>query len=246
MVLLTIWFSGAMIASIFYFYQDRVQCVDRDGWFKGLFWCDASTGELGLFIKSLTWPFLIFSMASDNNRSNNEQGNVIEEIKSIPQNPRLLFVTSMSATIPVQAHIADCVGFEQTPESSNRLSSIKWFAELNDNTTFEQCINIAVVAWKAISDAYPATGIESPDGPALKYGEGPLFFPKNTYAHTKGFLNYGEIECSYDLTYETMDSMNIVLVFEKEETLSGQDIELLSNANLFTQAVGDQSIKLCN
>ena len=246
MMLFAIWFSGAMIMTIIYFYQAKTECVKSNGWLEGIFWCDSSTSEMEYFVKGLSWPFGIYSMVSnkfDENKFN--PNSIVDEVRRTPENPRLLFVSAMAASIPVQANVADCVGFSHSPESSERLSSIKWSAKLNPNTTFEQCLNMSLAAWKAISDTFPSTKKEIPDGPALKYGDGPLFFPKNTYEYTKGFLNFGTIECSYNLKAGTIENLKIELVFERETALSEGDIKLISEASIFIQAMEEQGIKLC-
>ncbi|SFQ02244.1 Sel1 repeat-containing protein [Nitrosomonas cryotolerans] len=72
----TFWFFGAAIMMCVYEIERKHECIDREGWVKGLFWCesdvisnsDMASRQLIFFIKGLSWPIELFS------NNDNEEG----------------------------------------------------------------------------------------------------------------------------------------------------------------------------
>ena len=64
-----LWFFGAAIMMCVYEIERKHECIDTEGWVKGLIWCesdvisnsDTANRQLTFFIKGLNWPIKLFS-----------------------------------------------------------------------------------------------------------------------------------------------------------------------------------------
>jgi hypothetical protein len=75
--LIAIWFLGAAGTSIYYKVDEKFDCIQNEGFFKGLLWCDESiknkfdiaNDQTSLFIRGLKWPLILFSKREENDKS---------------------------------------------------------------------------------------------------------------------------------------------------------------------------------
>lgn len=118
-----VWIGGALVSELVTRTERRADCVDREGWFKGLFWCseDPSTpisqanDDVGLFFKSLLWPVKLIS----GDGSSDEQ-------PSADYTPHELIgmfcsVSLFKVDIPADSkkRFCECVGYEVSPQLSD-------------------------------------------------------------------------------------------------------------------------------
>jgi hypothetical protein len=72
-VALVIWLGGAIGMSVYYELRLRADCIDKEGLFKGIFWCDKQpmnpAGYLGtqtnFLFRGFAWPYFLFSSADN-------------------------------------------------------------------------------------------------------------------------------------------------------------------------------------
>lgn len=65
---LLIWMVGAVVSALSYEFDRKQLCVQQQGWFKGMLWCDTdsltaagqSIGHLSNMLNGMAWPYRIF------------------------------------------------------------------------------------------------------------------------------------------------------------------------------------------
>lgn len=85
-----VWFVGAVAMTFVYEYDRRFECVQNEGWLKGLLWCETdykskeqlAVNHMGLFIKGLGWPLHFISSTDNVSKSEGANGK-LEKIESI-------------------------------------------------------------------------------------------------------------------------------------------------------------------
>ncbi len=67
--ILTIWFGGAILVSVYYEFKLGVDCIKEEGLLKGFFWCEKKpinpighiSMQTNFLIRGLAWPYFLLS-----------------------------------------------------------------------------------------------------------------------------------------------------------------------------------------
>lgn len=97
-----LWFCGAIAMIPVYEIERKYECIDQEGWFKGLFWCESdlvSRNDLGkrqlvYFIEGLSWPIKLFSNNTDEKKNNSSGDSFALSVEELEE-----FYSSSTGTI---------------------------------------------------------------------------------------------------------------------------------------------------
>lgn len=62
-VILLVWFAGAFIAGIYHNIVDKHECIQNEGWVKGLLWCSnhPQSAFVGNMLRGVIWPIALIT-----------------------------------------------------------------------------------------------------------------------------------------------------------------------------------------
>lgn len=63
-----VWATGALIASMYFDFDQRRQCIENEGWLKGWLWCSTETkvSFFGNMLRGLVWPIDVYQWVNIN------------------------------------------------------------------------------------------------------------------------------------------------------------------------------------
>ncbi|OUR60434.1 hypothetical protein A9Q74_13395 [Colwellia sp. 39_35_sub15_T18] len=129
-----VWILGTGLARIIYAFDDRKECIDKEGWLKGLFWCDETPKtrygvgaySTELWIKGLSWPLLLFTETDH------------EVTKSVSMTKKLVSMATKE-----QTNSASCALIEMpAPQKTLLLKATDLFAKTKDSIALSKAFDI--------------------------------------------------------------------------------------------------------
>ncbi|CAE6508541.1 conserved hypothetical protein [Nitrosomonas nitrosa] len=97
-----LWFCGAFLMMCVYEIERKYECIDQEGWLKGIFWCESdlvSRNDLGkrqlvYFIEGLSWPIKLFSNNAGEKKNNSSGDSFALSLEELEE-----FYSSSTGTI---------------------------------------------------------------------------------------------------------------------------------------------------